>query len=110
MFDIFVWTIKPYNTYNIKFEHASAIGAVLATEGSTDPVCTHSYFYDPHFQAKHKALQSSTRAIKQRELAQRVDIFRLLRDILVHDCNNTYLQSFFSVNEYIQRNSLSPEN
>ena len=34
----------------------------------------------------------------------------LLRDILVHDYNNTYLQSFFSVNEYIQRNNLSPEN
>ena len=83
---------------------------MLAEEGSKDPACLQTYFYDPDFQAKHRALRSSTSTIKQRELTRRMDIVRLLRDILVHDCNNTYLQSFFSVNEYIQRNNLSPEN
>ena len=86
------------------------IGPMLATEGSTNRSCLQTYFYGPAFQAKHRALRSSTSTIKQRELTQRMDIFRLLRDILVHDCNNTYLQSFFSMNEYIQRNNLSPEN
>ena len=67
---------------------------MLAEEGSKDPACLQTCFYDPDFQAKHRALRSSTSTIKQRELTQRMDIFRLLRDILVHDCNNTYLQSF----------------
>ena len=86
------------------------IGPMLAEEGSKDPACLQTYFHDPDFQAKHRALRSSTSTIKQRELTRRMDIFRLLRDILVHDCNNTYLQSFFSVNEYIQQTNLSSEN
>ena len=81
------------------------IGPMLATQGSTDSACLQTYFYDPGFQAKHRALRSSTSEIKQRELTQRVDIFHLLCEILVHDCNTTYLQSFFSVNDYIQRNN-----
>ena len=69
------------------------IGPMLAAEGSKDPACLQTYFYDPNFQAKHRALQSSTSRIKLRELTQRVDIFRPLRDILVHGCINTYLHS-----------------
>jgi hypothetical protein len=37
-------------------------------------------------------------------------MLRLLRDILVHDCNNTYPRSFFSVNEYIQQDNVYSEN
>ena len=70
------------------------IGPMLATEGSTNRSCLQTYFYDPAFQAKHRALLGSTIEIKQREMTERVDIVCLLRDIVVHDCNSTYLQPF----------------
>ena len=41
------------------------IGPILAAEGSKGPAPLQTYFYDPNFQAKHRALQSSTSAIKQ---------------------------------------------
>ena len=84
-------------------------GPMLATEDSINPACLQTYFYDPDFQAKHRALQSFVSAIKQRELTRRVAIFHLLRDILVNGCNNTYLQSLFSVHEYIQQINVSPK-
>ena len=31
---------------------------MLAAEGSKDPACLQTYFYDPDFQAKHRALRS----------------------------------------------------
>ena len=44
------------------------IGLILATEGSTGSACLQVYFNDPEFQAKYRALGSSTSAIKQREV------------------------------------------
>ena len=37
------------------------------------------------------------------------DIFWTLHTILSEECNNTYLQSFLSVNKFIQENNLNPE-
>ena len=81
-------------TFNVMGPLLRRIEPLLATEGSIDPVYLQTYFYDPNLQATHRALWSSTIVIKQREHTRRVDIVCLLPDILVHDCNNTYLQSF----------------
>ena len=40
---------------------------------------------------------------------KRVSIFRTLHRIIANECQNSYLQSFLSINEYIQRERLNPE-
>ena len=40
---------------------------------------------------------------------KRVSIFCTLHRIIANECQNSYLQSFLSINEYIQRERLNPE-
>ena len=82
---------------------------MLARQNSNDPACLQTYFYDAEFQAKYRALKSARSSIRQTELLRRERIFRLLHDILVNDCNNSYLQSFLSINEFIRSRNMRPE-
>ena len=82
---------------------------MLAQQNSNDPACLQTYFYDAEFQAKYRALKSARSSIRQTELLRRERIFRLLHDILVNDCNNSYLQSFLSINELIRSRNVRPK-
>ena len=84
------------------------IGPVLQQQGSNDPHYMQTYFHDPDFQAKHRASRGNS-GVSPRYMALREKIFRTLHTILSEECNNTYLQSFLSVHNFVQENNLNPE-
>ena len=81
------------------------MGPLLQQEGSTQPNCMQTYFHDPKFQARHRSMRGSG---SSEDLELRTTIFRNLHRCLI-DCNNSYLRSFLSVNEYITKHNLDPQ-
>ena len=85
------------------------IGPMLQQNDSTPPTCMQTYFHDPEYQAAHRANRNARGNISQNDIDKRTAIFHTLHRIIAEDCHNSYLQSFLSVNEYIQREGINPE-
>ena len=85
------------------------IGPMLQQEESASPACMQTYFHDPEYQATHRATRNASTNIAGNDMNKRVSIFRTLHRIIANECQNSYLQSFLSINEYIQRERLNPE-
>jgi hypothetical protein len=100
------------------------VGAITAYEGCTNPKFVQTYFYSPQEQSRHRSTRahdgigrtpnSNTRnntasANDQRNQSMDKDIFEILRKVLVDDCNNSFLRSFYTLNDYIRVNGLNPE-
>ena len=81
------------------------MGPLLQQEGSTQPNYMLTYCHDPEFQARHLAMIGSG---SDKDLELRTTIFRNLH-LCLTDCNNSYLRSFLSVNEYITQHNLDPK-
>ena len=64
------------------------MGPLLQQEGSTQPNCMQTYFHDPEFQARHRAMRGSS---SSEDLELRTTIFRNLHRCLT-DCKNSYLR------------------
>lgn len=86
------------------------VGSMLQNESADHPQCMQTYFHDEEFQAQHRANRNSSTSQSETILNRRVAIFRLLRNILINDCNNSYLRSYITVNDYIKENNLNPSN
>ena len=114
----------PPGAYRINGIMYRRIGAITSYEGCTNPKFVQTYFYSSEEQSAHRSTRSSRQqgsnengpvAGQSRqhnsnsESTMEVDIFELLRKILVEDCRNTYLTSFYTVNEFIQNHGLNPE-
>ncbi|KAL7542017.1 hypothetical protein ACHAXR_012464, partial [Thalassiosira sp. AJA248-18] len=82
------------------------IGSMTSATGSRQYSCIQAYFCDPSSQDSYRANRNQPSAV-DRDIQE--SVFRTLRLVLTEDCTNRYLQSFFSVNEYIQNNNLNPE-
>ena len=82
---------------------------MLQQQGSNNPGCMQTYFHDPEYQANYRATRNARTSLPARELELRTVIFRTLQDILTRDCNNPYLRSFLSINEFIVQQNLNPE-
>ena len=70
------------------------------------------YFYDPEYQAQYQTTQNTTsryqsRSDRNKQLEE--SIFALLHHILTEDANNSYIQSFLTVNQYVEEQNLNPE-
>lgn len=104
-------SIKQYGpaSFKIAGQVHRLIGPVLQQEGCTDPHCMQTYFHDPDYQAKHRASRGRPDTRDGNDLVLREDIFMELYIILTDECANTYLQSFMSVNDFIEKNNLNPE-
>ena len=100
------------------------VGAITAYEGCTNPKFVQTYFYSPQDQSRHRSTRahdgigrtpnSNTRnntasANDQCNQSMDKDIFEILRKVLVDDCNNSFLRSFYTLNDYIRVNGLNPE-
>ena len=81
------------------------IGPMLAQEGQP-PSFLQIYFLDSEEQATRRAQQFSDNASeRQRQLD--IAIFEKLR-IILEECENSYLHSFQSVNEFVQTSDIDP--
>ena len=85
------------------------IGSMLQQENSEHPTCMQTYFHDPAYQADYRARRDASPELSQSIFQRRVSIFRKLHHILINDCKNSYLEFFLSVNEYIKKEKLNPE-
>jgi hypothetical protein len=97
------------------------IGSIMAPIGSTNPKYIQVYFYDEQFQRDqrtgqaetqqgHTQGQHHTRTNNKRNILLENTIFARLRNILVNDCRNSFLSSFFAIKEEIDRQGLMAEN
>ena len=82
-----------------------SIGPLLQQQGNTQPNCMQAYFHNAEYQARHRA----SRGGSEEDLELQTRIFCNLHWCLTKECNNSYLQSFLTVNEYIAENNLNPE-
>jgi len=93
------------------------IGSITAPQGCTDTKCVQTYFLSPDEQDKHRARRcvsngrntggeshGSTRNIEVDE-----NIFSILRRILVDECRNSFIHSFYRMEEYLTMNNIVPE-
>ena len=90
------------------------IGSIMASEGSNQPRCIQTYFYDNHSQDVTRAEIVTTRdkngstprsqTAHQRKHQQYLSIFEKLRRFLVETCNNRYIQAFKTIKEYLDEN------
>ena len=129
----------PPGAYRINGIMYRRIGAITSYEGCINPKFVQTYFYSSEQQSAHRSTRSSQQqGLNQNgpvagqsrqhneavaghnesggiqdnsnsESTMEVEIFELLRKVLVEDCHNTYLTSFYTVNEFIQHNGLNPE-
>ena len=119
----------PPGAYRISGIMYRRIGAITSYEGCNNPKFVQTYFYS----SDQQSLLRSTRAGHQEQARQQdsysrneeaaisnnesgiqeytmeLEIFDSLRKVLVEDCHNTFLTSFYTVNEFIQHNGLNPE-
>ena len=83
------------------------IGPLIPGAG-TEPRCLQVYFYDPQTQAEMRALRlrnTPNSAAHERDIR----IFRSLHQVLI-DCNNSYLESFLQVKEFVDSLPEEPRN
>lgn len=87
------------------------IGSMLPMENSSDePSCLQIYFYDPEYQHDIRVLKSTSPNSQQNskeQLSLERSIFEKLHRVL--SSHNSYLQSFLTINEYIEKEQLNPE-
>ena len=87
------------------------VGSIMARDGSQEPKCIQTYFYDNNSQDVTRARTvtsgdtgSSTQQSQtahQRKHQMYLNIFAKLRTLLVERCNNRYIQAFKTSKEYI---------
>ena len=87
------------------------VGSIMAEQGSKEPRCIQTYFYDNHSQDVTRARIVTTggaenqtpqsQAAHQRKHQQYLSIFAKLRRLLVETCNNRYIRAFKTIKEYI---------
>lgn len=82
------------------------IGSITNHSSST-PKCLQVYFYDPSYQATLRSSQLNRTSRTDSEMQLELTIFTSLEQILRR--NNSYLQSFFSIDEFIRMENLNPE-
>ena len=83
------------------------LGSVTAAVGSTQFNCLQTYFCDPVFQDRYRSSRVSNTGTSTRNSNLKVSIFCTICQVL--SPINTYLRSFVSVMEYIDRERLNPE-
>ena len=94
------------------------VGSIMAEQGSEEPRCIQTYFYDNHSQDITRARIVTTggadnrtpqaQAAHQRKHQQYLSIFGKLRRLLVETCNNRYIQAFKTIKEYIDERGKQP--
>ena len=104
-------TVKKFGpvAFKVSGQMFRRVGPMLQQEGSVSPACMQTYFYDAEYQAQHRTTRDSSTSVPARELAVRTDIFRELHRILTEVCDNSYLRSFLSINQFIRERGLNPD-
>ena len=91
--------------YRISGQDFRTIGNIQNNDGA--PHFLQTYFYDNEDQATIRAgFYNGANALENQRNTQ---LFRDIHEALLQ-CPNTYLLSFLSVNEYIQREQIQPNN
>ena len=87
------------------------MGAITAPAGCANPKFLQTYFYAPEAQKRHRATRSAGTGHSSTYYNQNMDeeIFEILRRILVDVCCHVYLMSFYTTEEYLRLNNISPE-
>ncbi len=88
------------------------IGSITAPQGCTDTKCVQTYFLSPEEQDKHRARRtlSNNGNTGTRNIEADENIFSILRRIVVDECRNSFIHSFYRMEEYLALNNITPEN
>ena len=81
------------------------IGSLMAQDGSQEPKCIQTYFYDSNFQdiTRAQTVTSGDKgsvASQQRKYQKYLIIFAKLRTLMIDTCNNRYTNAFKTIKEH----------